>query len=147
MKKRDYTLQTFLKITLICNYSRGWETAAHLKSKYYIRVLARRSGNNICKQLNSQIKPKVSVTQICELKVSEDIIFNHGQVANEFNDFFRQSVKDLAISFRHISSKMNVMALNKDEVNSVQFREIDQSVLLKAIEDLNTTFYGIPQKI
>ncbi len=62
------------------------------------------------------------------LKVGEDIISDLVQVANKFNDFFIESVKDLATNVPHINTNRNVEASDED-VSSSEIREVDQSVV------------------
>ena len=40
----------------------------------------------------------------------------------------------------HTNTNKNIVASDEDDVNSFEIREVDQSVVLKAINNLNTTF-------
>ena len=51
----------------------------------------------IWKQLNSILNPKGNTTQSqCQLKIGENMIADSTQVSNKFNNFFIESVKNLA---------------------------------------------------
>ncbi len=63
------------------------------------------------------------------------------QVADEFNNFFIQSVNNLASSFPSRNDiGLTTIDLLEDQDNSIQLREVGQTAVLKAIWDLNTTF-------
>ncbi len=63
------------------------------------------------------------------------------QVADEFNNFFIQSVNNLASSFPSRNDiGLTTIDLLEDQDNSIQLREVGQTAVLKTIWDLNTTF-------
>ncbi len=109
MKRRDHALKTFIKtrrdIDLKLFKRLRNQVVKELwmsKSNYYIQALSEDKGNSkiIWKQLNSLLNPKGNVTQNkYELKMGEKIITDSAQVADEFNNFFIQSVNNLVSSF------------------------------------------------
>ncbi len=63
------------------------------------------------------------------------------QVADEFNNFFIQSVNNLASSFPSRNDiGLTTIDLLEDQDNSIQLREVGQTAVLKTIWDLNTNF-------
>lgn len=151
MKRRDLALKTFIKTRRDTDLKlfKGLRNQVvkefrMSKSNYYIQALTEAKGNGklMWKQLNSLLNPKGNTTQTkYELKMGEHTITDNAQVANEFNNFFIQSVNNLASSFPCCNNiGLTTVDLLEGQDNLFQLREVGQTAVLKAIQDLNTTF-------
>lgn len=151
MKRRDLALKIFIKTRRDTDLKlfKGLRNQVvkelrMSKSNDYIQALTEAKGNGklMWKQLNSLLNPKGNTTQTkYELKMGVNIITDNAQVANEFNNFFIQSVNNLASSFPCCKDiGLTTVDLLEGQDNSFQLREVGQTAVLKAIQDLNTTF-------
>ncbi|KAF0038056.1 hypothetical protein F2P81_010930 [Scophthalmus maximus] len=151
MKRRDHALKTFIKTRrdIDLELFKGLRNKVikeliMSKSNDYIQALSEAKGNGkiIWKQLNSLLNPKGNATQNkYELKMGENIITDSAQVAEKFNNFFIQYVNNFASSFPSRNDiGLTTIDLLEDQDNSFQLREVCQTAVLKAIQDLNTTF-------
>lgn len=88
------------------------------------------------------LNPEGNTTQNqFKLKVGENVITDNTKVSNEFNNFFIESVKTLASGFPcKNNAAQTVLDIADEQDGSFQLKEVGQTAVLKAINDLNTTY-------
>ncbi|MGL5684566.1 MAG: endonuclease/exonuclease/phosphatase family protein, partial [Vagococcus fluvialis] len=149
IKKRDFALKTFFKTrhdTDLFLYkglrNRVVKELRNSKSNYYMKMFADAKGNSklIWKHINSLTNFNVNKNHKYEIKIGERNISDPVQVANAFNQYFFQSVHDLASKFSDDETNHKNISSNPiaDE-NFFTIKEVDEAVVLKVISDLNAT--------
>ena len=146
MKKRDLALKESLKShtgTAVALYkglrNQVTKELRKAKSAYYINVITEAKGNSslIWKQINSLIKPQITKNTVKELKINNQTISESRQIAQALNDYFVESVEEMARSFK---SNGCVTTSTAEKIgHSFELHEVSQNQVIEIINNLKTT--------
>ena len=146
MKKRDLALKESLKShtgTAVALYkglrNQVTKELRKAKSAYYITVITEAKGNSslIWKQINSLIKPQITKNTVKELKINNQTISESRQIAQALNDYFVESVEEMARSFK--SNGCVTTSTDEKIGHSFELHEVSQNQVIEIINNLKTT--------
>lgn len=143
MKKRDYALKKALLSKTNTDFLifKGLRNAVvrelrKAKTAYFMQLIEDSEGNSasLWKHLNSLTKLKPSQQKtIAELEVNGVISTNNSAIANELNNFFIQSVEELAKTFEPATLSQTTKS---DQSDLFQIKEVSQEKVHTIINKL-----------